>query len=82
MARVEGYSDFVLCYKTELKSVWCVGTMFVNQYGYPLSTVDENLFTAPNKREEVLSYDQFAIGVYKDEKCNLMVEHFPIEISS
>ena len=79
MARVEGYSGFVLCYKTELKSV--VRGHYVCQ-SVLISTVDENLFTAPDKREEVLSYDQFAIGVYKDEKCNLMVEHLPIEISS
>ena len=46
------------------------------------STVDENLFTAPDKREEALSYNEFAIGVYKDEKCSLLVGHLPIEISS
>ena len=44
-------------------------------------TVGENLFTAPDKREEGL-YDEFAVGVYKDEKCSLLVEHLPIEISS
>ena len=44
--------------------------------------VGENLFTAPGKRGEALSYDQFAIGVYKDENCNLLVRHLPIEISS
>ena len=42
----------------------------------------KNLFTAPDKREEALSYDEFAIGVYKDEKCSLLVGHLPIEISS
>ena len=46
------------------------------------STVGENLFTAPDKREKALSYDGFAIGVYKDEKCSLLVGHLPIEISS
>ena len=38
--------------------------------------------TAPDKREEALSYDEFAIGVYKGEKCSLLVGHVPIEISS
>ena len=46
------------------------------------STVGEKLFTAPDKREEALSYDEFVIGVHKDEKCNLLVGHLPIEISS
>ena len=46
------------------------------------STVGENLFTAPDKREEALSYNEFAIGVYKDEKCSLLLGHLPIEISS
>ena len=79
MAHVEGYSDFVLCYKTELKSV--VRGHHVYQ---PLwtSNVGEKLFTAPDKREETLSYDEFAISVYKDEKCSLLVGHLPIEISS
>ena len=46
------------------------------------STIGENRFTAPDKREEALSYDEFAIGVYKDEKCILLVGHLPIKISS
>ena len=46
------------------------------------STVGENLFTAPDKREEALSYNEFAIGVYKDEKCSLLLGHLPIEILS
>ena len=79
MARVEGYFDFVLCYKTELKRV--VRGHHVYQSVWT-STVGENLFTAPDKREEALSYDEFAIGVYKDEKCSLLVGHLPIEISS
>ena len=45
-------------------------------------TVGENFFTAPDKRKEGLSYDEFAIGVYKDEKCSLLVEHLAIETSS
>ena len=45
------------------------------------STIGENLFTASDKRE-ALSYDEFAIGVYKDEKCSLLVGHLPINISS
>ena len=45
------------------------------------STVGENRFTAPDKREEALSYDEFAIGVYKGEKCSLLVGHLPIKIS-
>ena len=47
-----------------------------------ISTVGENLFTAPDKREEALIYDEFAIGVYKEEKCSLLVGHLPIKISS
>ena len=62
MVRFEGYSDFVLCYKTELKSV--VRGHHVYQSVWT-STVGENLFTAPDKREETLSYDEFAIGVIK-----------------
>ena len=46
------------------------------------TTVGENLFTAPEKRTEELSYEEFAIGVNKDEKCNLLIRHLPIEISS
>ena len=79
MARVEGYSDFILCYKTELKSV--VRGHHVYQSVWT-STVGENLFTTPDKREKALSYDEFAIGAYKDEKCSLLVGHLPIEISS
>ena len=60
MARVNGYSDFVLCYKTELKSV--VRGHHVYQSVWT-STVFENLFTAPDEREEALSYDGFAINV-------------------
>ena len=67
MACVDGwYSDFALCYKMELKSVAC------GYHVYQLvwtCTLSENLFTAPDKREEALSYDEFAIGLYKDEKC-------------
>ena len=79
MARVEGYSDFILCYKTELKSVVRGHHVYHSVW---TSTVGENLFTALNKREEALSYDEFAIGVCKDEKCRLLVGHLPIEISS
>ena len=79
MARVEGYFDFVLCYNTELKSV--VRGHHVYQPVWTC-TVGENLFTAPDKREEALSYNEFAIGVYKDEKCSLLVGHLPIEISN
>ena len=61
--------------------MWCVETMFINQCGR-ISTVGENLFTAPDKREEVLSYDEFAMDVYKDEKCSLLVRHLPIKVSS
>ena len=46
------------------------------------STVGENLFTALDKRKEALSYDEFAIGVFKDGKDSLLVGHLPIEISS
>ena len=46
------------------------------------STVGENLFTAPDKREEALSYDESAIDVYKNEKCSLLVGNLPIETSS
>ena len=79
MTRVEGYSDFVLCCKTELKIA--VRGHHVYQ-SVRSSTVGENLFTAPDKREEALSYDEFAIGVYKDEKCSLLAGHLPIEISN
>ena len=79
MARVEDYSDFVLCYKAELKSA--VRGHHVYQPVWS-STVGENLSTAPDKREEALSYDEFAIGVFKDKKCSLLVGHLPIEISN
>ena len=79
MTRIEGYSDFVLSYKTELKSL--VRGHHVYQSVWT-STVEENLFTAPDKRKGALIYDEFAIGVYKDEKCSLLVGHLPIEISS
>ena len=64
MACVEGYSDFVLCYKTELKSVVRGHDVYQSVW---TSTVGENLFTALDKREEALSYDEFAIGVYKEK---------------
>ena len=70
MARVESYSDFVLCYKTNLKSV--VRGHHVYQSVWR-SSVGENLFTPPKKRGEALSYNEFAIGVYKDENCRLLV---------
>ena len=44
-------------------------------------TVGDNLFTAPDEKEEAFSYDEFAISVYKDEKYSLLVEHLPMEIS-
>ena len=59
MAPVEGYSDFVLCYKTKLKSVVRGHHAYQSVW---TSTVGENLFTAPDKREEALSYDEFTIG--------------------
>ena len=79
MAHVKGYCDFVLCYKTTLKSVVCGHHVYQSVW---ISTVGENLFTAPDKREEALIYDEFAIGVYKEEKCSLLVGHLPIKISS
>ena len=79
MARVESYSDFVLCYKTELKCVMLGHHVYQSVW---TSTVGENLFTAPDKREEALSYDEFAIGVYKGEKCSFLVGQLLIEISS
>ena len=79
MARNECYSNFVLCYKTELKSM--VRGHHICQLVWT-STVGENLFFAPDKKEEALSYNEFAIGVYKDENCSLLVGHLPIEISS
>ena len=79
VARVEGYSDFVLCYKTELKSLVFGQHLYHSVW---TSAVGENLFTAPDKGEEALSYDEFTIGVFKDENCSLLVGHLPIEISS
>ena len=79
MVCVDGYSDVVLCYKTELKSV--VRGHHVYQSVWT-STVFESLFTARDEREEALSYNEFAINVYKDEKCSLLTGHVPIEISS
>ena len=49
MARVEGCSDFVLCYKMELKSM--IRGYHVYQSVWT-STVSENLFSAPDKREK------------------------------
>ena len=46
------------------------------------STVGENFFTAPDKREKRLNYDEFAMGIYKDEKCSLQIGYLPIDISS
>ena len=46
------------------------------------STVGENLFMAPDKRKETLSYDGFEFGVYKEGKCSLVFGHLPIDISS
>ena len=79
MAHVEGYSDFVLCYKTELKSVIRGHHVYQSLW---TSNVGEKLFTTPDKREEAFSYDEFAVSVYKDEKCSLLVGHLPVEISS
>ena len=79
MAHVESYSDFVLCYKTELKCVMRGHHVYQSVW---TSTVGENLFSAPDKREEALSYDEFAISVYKGEKCSFLVGQLLIEISS
>ena len=57
-----------MCWHHVYQSVWT-------------STVGENLFTASDKWEEALSYDEFAIDVYKDEKSSLLVGHLTIEIS-
>ena len=78
MARVEGYSDFILCYKTDLESVVREHHVYQSLW---TSNVGENLFTAPDKMEE-LSYNEFAICIYKDKNCSLLVGHLPIEISS
>ena len=75
MTCVEGHSDYVLCYKIELESV--VRGHHVYQSVWT-STVGENLFAAPDKKEDVISY----IGIYKDEKCSLLLGHLPIEISN
>ena len=64
MARAEGYSDFVLRCNTELKSVVRGHHVYQSVWTF---TVGENLSTTPDKREEALSYDEFAVGVYKDE---------------
>ena len=77
MACIEVYSDFDLCYKKELKTV--VRGHHVYQSVWT-STVGEN--TAPDKREEALSNDEFVICVYTDEKCSLLVGHLPIKIPS
>ena len=58
----------MVCWHHVYQSVWT-------------STVGENLFTASDKWEEALSYDEFAIDVYKDEKSSLLVGHLTIEIS-
>ena len=79
MARVEGYSDFVLCYKTELKSVVHGNHVYQSVW---TSTIGKNLFTATDKSEETLSYNEFAINVYKNKKCSLLVGHLLVEISS
>ena len=50
MAYVEGYSDFALRYKTELKRV--VRGHHVYQ-SFWTSSVGENLFTAPDTREYI-----------------------------
>ena len=71
MARVEGFSD--------LKSVVREHHVYQSLW---TSNIGENLFTAPDKMEEELSYNEFAICVYKDKKCSLLVGHLPIEISS
>ena len=79
MACVEGYSDFVLCYKTELKSVVHGNHVYQSVW---TSTIGKNLFTATDKSEETLSYNEFAINVYKNKKCSLLVGHLLVEISS
>ena len=48
MARVGGYSDFVLCYKTELKSLVRGHHAYQSVW---TSTVGENLFTTLDKRK-------------------------------
>ena len=65
-------------YPMELKSVVRGHNVYQSIWA---STVGDNLFTAPDEREEAFSYDEFAISIYKDEKCSLLVEHLPMEIS-
>ena len=64
-------------YPMELKSVVRGHNVYQSIW---TSTVGDNLFTAPDEREEAFSYHEFAISVYKDEKCSLLVEHLPMEI--
>ena len=79
MGRVGGYSGYILCNKKELKSV--VRGRHVYQSVWT-STVGEDLFTAPDKRGEAFSYNEFAIGEYKNKMCSLQVGHLLIKISS
>ena len=65
-------------YAMELKSVVRGHNVYQSIWA---SIVGDNLFTAPDEREEAFSYDEFAISIYKDEKCSLLVEHLPMEIS-
>ena len=65
-------------YAMELKSVVRGHNVYQSIWA---SIVGDNLFTAPDEREEAFSYDEFVINVYKDEKCSLLVEHLPMEIS-
>ena len=65
-------------YATELKSVVRGHNVYQSIW---TSIVGDNLFTAQDKREEALSYDEFAISIYKDEKYSLLVQHLLMEIS-
>ena len=65
-------------YATELKSVVRGHNVYQSIW---TSIVGDNLFTAQDKREEALSYDEFVISIYKDEKYSLLVQHLLMEIS-
>ena len=79
MARVEGYSDFILCYKTEIKSLVRGHHVYESVW---TSTVGENLFTAPDKREDALSYNEFVYIKIKSVVYWLQPDSNPQSLSS
>jgi len=83
MARVENACSFVMFYETKFTSVIRGNHVYKAQW---TPVIGEKLLCKNDKREEPKTYDDFAVGSYKDGKdgsggSDVLVGHVPIELS-